>query len=181
MPPAKPKSELKPTGRPTKFNSNIAERILTSIRNGLYMEASAAINDINKDTLYRWIRKYPKFSDDVLKAHGEAEQIELDRIKQAAEGYEVVETKVTTDKKGNVTETVVKTSKRREWTAPAWWLERTNPRKFGRYHRDDMDTGDNHIEVVRRKPYSRIIEAVDDGNGSDNGNGSADHDGNGHG
>ena len=179
--PPKPKHELEPKGRPTKFNPKLAEKILNSIRKGLYLEASAAINDINKDTLYRWLRKHPDFSDAVIKAHGEAERIELNRIKQAAEGYEVIETRTTTDKDGNVTETVVKTSKRREWTASAWWLERSNPRKWGRW-RPEEGKGDNHIEIVRRQPRKRILEIVDDDkNGSNGSNGSGDPGDNGHG
>ena len=181
MPPAKPKHELKPVGQPTKFNRKVAAKILESIRVGLYMEAAAAINDINKDTLYLWLKKHPKFSDDVLKAHGEADDRDLKRIDEAAEGYEVIETKTTTDKNGNITEIVTKCLIRREWTAAAWRLERRNRRKFGRYQHDD-DVGDNHIEIVRRQPQKRILEIVEeDKNGSNGANSSSDHGGNGHG
>jgi transposase len=99
--------------RPTKFDADVAARILTAIRVGNYMETAAAHAGISKDTLYAWLRKGARaksgplreFSDAVQKAIADAEVRNVAVIQRAAQKH---------------------------WQAAAWHLERTNHERWGR-------------------------------------------------
>ncbi|KAA0888713.1 hypothetical protein [Oryzomonas rubra] len=79
-------------GRPTKFNQDVADKIIAAIRNGNYMDVAAAFGGITKETLYAWMRegasktKGPmhEFSDSVRKALADAEATDLALIRKAA-------------------------------------------------------------------------------------------------
>lgn len=92
--------------RPTKLQDERRERILTAIREGNTRRAAAALGGIGERTLYDWIAKDEQFSQDVIKAEGEAEAEMVSRVHRAAlDG---------------------------SWQAAAWWLERRRPGEFGR-------------------------------------------------
>lgn len=60
-------SDKNPVGKPSKYTSEICETIETIMSEGLSkMELSLALN-ISRDTLYRWIEKYPEFKHAVAK------------------------------------------------------------------------------------------------------------------
>jgi transposase len=114
-------------GRPTKLTSDVHNQIVAAVRAGNYMETAAAYAGINKDTLYRWLRRgakekervakdkrtkvrkeeqpFVEFSDAVKKALAEAEMRDVLVISKAADGG--------------------------QWQASAWRLERKFPDRWG--------------------------------------------------
>jgi len=54
-----------PMARPTKYKPEYCDFVIELMKEGASKaECSAAIG-IHKDTLYEWIKKYPKFSDSI--------------------------------------------------------------------------------------------------------------------
>lgn len=102
-------------GRPPrddpKFTPEACKRICDLIRAGNRLETASASAGIDPTTLRRWLRKgerglapWREFSEDVKRAHAEAEVAGV---------------------------VVLRTAGRRDWHAMAWWLERTRPEHFG--------------------------------------------------
>lgn len=54
-----------PVGRPTKYNESFCHTVIEAMKRGLSKEAAAAKCGISEDTFYRWIHKYPEFSEAV--------------------------------------------------------------------------------------------------------------------
>lgn len=111
---------MKKTGRPTKFNTELADRIVQLIRAGNYAETAAAAAGINKDTFYAWLKEGARsdasdkrpFSDAIEKAMAEAEMQNLALIGKAAmDGV---------------------------WQAAAWRLERMHPQRYAQRQKVDL-------------------------------------------
>jgi hypothetical protein len=122
-------------GRPLLFSKEIADKIITAVQAGNYMETAAAFAGVPKQTFYEWLKRggkacqvrakgkevpekelqFMEFSDAIEKAIAEAEVLDLSLIKQAA-------------RDGN-------------WQAAAWRLERHYPDRWGRKDRHDVNLG----------------------------------------
>lgn len=95
-----------------ELDPELAQRIVTYIKAGSYIETAAAAAGVNKSTLHRWLKRgaegeepFAEFSDAVEAALAEAELRDLARIDRAADT---------------------------QWQAAAWKLERRNPKLWGR-------------------------------------------------
>lgn len=129
------------------------ERIVQAIRTGAYVETAAAAADVDKGTLYDWLKagarahskradgkrlsanekRYAEFASAVHRAEAEAELDDIDGLHKLARGGLVVEVKTTTSKAGDVVAETV----REETLAPnvpalMWRLERRHPDRWGR-------------------------------------------------
>ena len=107
-----------PKGSTPKLTEALIEELATAIRHGCYMETSAALCGISKDSLYRWLRQADEddappllraLSDAVKKAMAEAEARDVAVIDKASQGG--------------------------VWQAAAWRLERKHPNRWGRQAR----------------------------------------------
>ena len=100
-------------GRPTIFTEALANKIITAIKNGAYVETAAQMCGVSKAVLYEWFKKGNRgeseqlrdFVDAVHKAQAEAEFRDLMVIGKAANGG--------------------------AWQASAWRLERKFPDRYG--------------------------------------------------
>ena len=99
------------TGRPTKRNPEVINRILEIARTGLPMRFVATAGGISVETLSEWREHDPKFASEFAQAQLESVKRRWNLIQKAARGTE--------DNPG-------------DWKAAAWSLERTFPREFGR-------------------------------------------------
>ncbi len=114
----------KKRGRPTKFDSEIASRIVQLVRAGNYIETAACAAGINKDTLYEWMKTGMRagkgqlydFADAVQKGVGEAEAMNLSIVGKAAVAG--------------------------AWQAAAWRLERCHPDRYAMRQRIDHASSD---------------------------------------
>jgi len=138
-------------GRPTKLNFDTHNKIITAIRAGNYIETAAAYAEINKSTLYDWLKRgerekqrvaknprykirksekpYVEFSNAVEKALAEAEIRDVAIIAKAAE---------------------------EQWQAAAWRLERKFPDRWGRRvldveHKGKLEVKNDDIRRIEQQ------------------------------
>lgn len=155
-------------GRPTALTHEVQERIIQAVRGGSYLDDAANYAGIAERTLYRWLAKgrdainaeelgyelteqerlYGQFCQALLKARADATIRNLTLIQNAAQSG--------------------------SWQAAAWFLERTNPRKWGRHETFeiegvDRDTPQNRTDIAlmlderiarMRERASAIIETT---------------------
>jgi len=50
-----------PAGRPTKYDPKYCEMIIEEFRKGGHMRTFADLVDVEKKTLYNWMKEYPEF------------------------------------------------------------------------------------------------------------------------
>ena len=125
---------MKKIGRKTKLSPEVQERICKSVRLGNTYECAAEAGGISKPTLFDWINRgmdgeepFANFYNSIKKARAEAEEYAVEIVRNAM---------LTT------------------WTAAAWWLERTNPEKYGKRIQQEVSNtkGDVFkIEYVKAK------------------------------
>jgi len=72
------------TGRPTKYSPETAERILSALKAGNTLRASAKYVGISEDTLLAWRHRFSAFSAQIDRAEGEAEVLYVAVIAEAA-------------------------------------------------------------------------------------------------
>lgn len=135
-------------GRPTKLTYDLIDQIAELVRNGNYIETASAVAGINKNSLYRWLKRgareeerlaknpklkgkieekiYVDFSNAVKKAMAESEADDLENIKKAS---------------------------REDWKASAWRLERRFPNRWGRKEKVDIDANMKNENVNREEVY----------------------------
>ena len=132
-----------PLGSCPKLTENMIECIAASIRSGSYIETSAALAGINKDTFYRWLKLaesdeatdlHRKLSDAVKKAMAEAEVRDLDVIDAAAQGG--------------------------IWQAAAWRLERKHPDRWGRQARVEVQHSGVEGKPIEITDRSEILKRI---------------------
>lgn len=120
-------------GRRLALTPEIEERILNAVRGGSYLDDAAAFAGIGERTLFRWLARgreaeeaadrgeelppreetLRQFWQAIQRARADAVLRNLTLIQQAAQGG--------------------------SWQAAAWYLERTNPRKWGRHETVEID------------------------------------------
>jgi transposase len=101
-------------GRKPKLTKELIELLGTALQNGNYIETACDFAGINRATLYRWLQESEEddakpilkdLSDTVRKARAQAEMRNVLRIQKAADD---------------------------SWQAAAWWLERSQPKKWSK-------------------------------------------------
>lgn len=115
-------------GRPTSLTPETQKKIISCILTGAYIETAACFAGISKNTLYDWLKRgardssgpYREFSDAVEKAMADSELTDLVTINNAT-------------KKG-------------QWQAAAWRLERKHPARWGR--RTEIDLGKDTAQTL---------------------------------
>ena len=127
-----------PGGRPSKLTPTVQRLICDAIAIGNTRHDAAEYAGVGLTTLKRWIGQgkrqrrgqFRTLLDAIKKAEADAVVSSVGRIRQAAKGGQVLKHKVTTKPDGTVTEEKVLTQG--QWTADAWWLERKNPKDWGK-------------------------------------------------
>jgi hypothetical protein len=126
-------------GRPTKLTPEIAATICGLVAQGNYMKASAGAVGVDPGTVHRWVSKgaapdadplYRDFRDQLQKAKAMAEAKMVKVITTAAN--------------------------QGQWTAAAWWLERTNPEEWGKRDRVEVTGADGGPIETRQIADQRI-------------------------
>ena len=126
----------RPSGRPTKLTPELQEKICNTLADGNYVAAICDYVGIAEKTFYEWMQRgernapsdqaagYPEFYQAVKKARSTAEIVSVARIRRAgADG---------------------------QWQADAWFLERSNPKRWGRRNLEltGADGGDLVIRLT---------------------------------
>ena len=101
-------------GRKPKLTKQLIENLGIAIQNGNYVETACDFVGISTTTLYRWLQESEQtgakpllreLSDTVRASRAQAEMRNVLRIQKAAED---------------------------SWQAAAWWLERSQPKKWSK-------------------------------------------------
>ena len=101
-------------GRKPKLTKQLIENIGLALQNGNYVETACDYVGISTTTLYRWLQESEQegakpllreLSDTIRKSRAQAEMRNVVRIQKAAED---------------------------SWQAAAWWLERSQPKKWSK-------------------------------------------------
>ena len=144
------KAAKHPGGRPTKFSPELAEKIISAIRVGGYVETAAAFAGISKDTFYEWLKRgareqdgeFKEFSDAIGRAIADSEMRYVGVVAKAASGYDVVRERTIMEPgpDGKLQAASVTTDRTHEFNPAAamWWLERRFMHRWGRMERPEV-------------------------------------------
>jgi len=133
-------------GRPTKLTKELTEEVAKYLRAGNYIETTAALVGINRDSIYEWLKRgaaeqerlmknprarlrkreeiFVEFSDTVKKAQAQSEAMLVGLVGKAAE---------------------------KNWPAAAWRLERKFPDKWGRTERNVAAAQDDPVKELAKQ------------------------------
>ena len=133
-------------GRPTKLTTELMNEIAQYLRAGNYIETTAALVGIHRDSVYEWLKRgnaeiervsksnranirkreaiFVEFTDTVKKAQAQSEAMLVGLIGQAAQ---------------------------KNWTAAAWRLERKYPDKWGRTERNVGTAQDDPVKELAKQ------------------------------
>lgn len=151
----------KQTGRKSRLSKEVQEQLTNFISRGHFETLACAACGIPESTYFRWkelgedhleeragrkvlVRArspYREFREAVEKAKAQAQMIHLENIRASAFSTQ-------TNDQGKTTITP------KNWTASAWYLERTAPEKFGR--RDTVVEG-KPDDPARGEPKRKIV------------------------
>lgn len=137
----KPKDQLKPRGRKTKYNPITHPAMVKALtESGAINTELAEKLKVSVPTLNAWSKKYPEFFSAKKEGKDKVDkEVEISLFKKAI-GYEYVETKeIVSDKDGKRTETTVKFVPP-DVTAQIFWLKNRQPHDW-RDKRDVELTG----------------------------------------
>lgn len=109
---------------------------MTAIRLGMYLDDAAAMAGISKTTLYNWL----SMGKDAVDKHGHGDTL-TDKETQLVDFLNAVE-KARADAVMRNIGVIQKAAQDGSWQASAWFLERTNPKKWGRHETVEITGAD---------------------------------------
>lgn len=129
-------------GRKPKLTKELIELLGTALQNGNYIETACDFAGINRATLYRWLQEseeddakplLKELSDTVRKARAQAEMRNVLRIQKAADD---------------------------SWQAAAWWLERSQPKKWSKQTNVELSGVDGSPINVALDTRAALLELL---------------------
>jgi transposase len=134
-----------PRGRLTKLTPEVQKKIVEAIQLGNYTDVAAQYAGIDRATFYRWMEKGKQ--DDADPAH-KAFVEAVENAQATAEVRAVV--------------LINRAANEGVWQAAAWFLERTRPKRYGRFDRNELsgpDGGPMRIDVST-EDLERKVSAI---------------------
>jgi hypothetical protein len=123
-------------GQPTLLTPETKDRIVSVVKSGAYLDDAAAYVGVGRSTVFLWLTEGRKATD--KRANGQ----ELTEHEQrCADFLDAVETARAEAGLRNLA--LIQTAAQEgAWQAAAWYLERTNPRKWGRHDTVELTGAD---------------------------------------
>jgi hypothetical protein len=128
----------------------MAEAIVDLLKRGNYISTAARAVGINPVTIGAWVRKGHELSE---------VDRELDETEQMFVDFAVEVEKARAFAEVSHVETIRQASKD-NWTASAWWLERSNPNNWGRVQRTEITGAGGGAIEIDVESVNRKIEAL---------------------
>lgn len=116
-----------PLGRRTLLTPEVQEAIVTAVGVGAYLDDAASTAGIGPSTLHLWMATGRQ-----ARERSDAGEALTDREALCLEFMEAVE-KARADASLRNIHIIQRAAQEGTWQAAAWYLERTNPRKWGRH------------------------------------------------
>ena len=146
------------TGRTPLLNATTQDRIVSAVRAGAYLDDAATLVGISRQTLLLWMRNGRDAQDrlDIGETITDRDRLYLDFLN-------AVESARAEAQLRNVA-IIQKAANEGTWQAAAWYLERTNPRKWGRHETveigvaDDTPTEVSEIATLLDQRIARMRE-----------------------
>jgi len=128
--PRKPASQKKPTGRPTKYTPELAERILQHVRDGGWVEDFNEMPEFpHKSTVYQWTHDDTTFGDAYARAVAERAHFYVRKGMKVSED-DSKDIYITPDGDTRVSHAAVQRSKL-QCDTYKWLAEKHCPRVYG--------------------------------------------------
>jgi hypothetical protein len=145
--------QAKPTkpGRTPLLNAHTQDRIVSAVRAGSYLDDAATLVGISRHTLLLWLRN----GRDAQDRHESGHKL-TDRDRLYLDFLNAVETARAEAQLRNIA-IIQKAANEGTWQAAAWYLERTNPRKWGRHETVEIGLSDD-----RPMEVSEIASLLDE-------------------
>ena len=137
----------KPTGRPSKLNTDTIGKLDKALKLGLANSKAATFAGISETTFYRWQKRAIEIDEEC--------QGNPDNIKDVAdlelwEFWESIK-KAKVDGEINHLGNITSAANNGVWQASAWFLERSNPNDWSKREKDDENAGKKEPIVVKIK------------------------------
>ena len=110
-------------GAKGKKNPMVIKALCDAIKLGLPNIRACELVGISQETFYQWEKSNAEFSERIKKARSERIKFHLNNIKKAA---------------------------KKNWTASAWMLERTEPENFGQKSKVELPEGTT-VKIILSK------------------------------
>ena len=137
-------------GRPTILNKAMADVIIDLLKRGNYLSTASAYVGIKPATITSWVKKGNSLAD---------EDRELDETEQLFVWFAVEVEKARAFSEIKSVEKI-RQAGNESWQAAAWYLERTNPRDWGRITRTEITGADGGAIEIDASSVNRKIEAL---------------------
>lgn len=126
----------RPPGRPTVLTDDVQDRIVSAVRAGSYLDDAASYAGIARQTLWRWLSAGRTAQDKI-----DNDEDITDHEHRLVEFCNAVE-KARADAVIRNIGIIQQAAQDGSWQASAWYLERTNPRKWGRHETVEITGAD---------------------------------------
>ena len=162
-------------GRPTKLTPSVQAAIVQAVSLGVPIKTAGSYVGVSEKSLTEWLARgqgrhsvrgstkaYAAFAEAVEQARAQDEVRRIARLEQAARGGQVIFRKVqeSVNAAGEVVKRVIEERHTEpQWTADAWFLERSYPDRWGRRERLDLHVA---IEAAAAKVASDLGLTADE-------------------
>jgi hypothetical protein len=143
--------------RPTLLTPEVQDRIVSAVRAGSYLDDAASMAGIGSSTLFLWLATGRQANE--KRENGE---VLTDRETLCMEFLEAVERARAEATLRNIA-IIQKAAQDGTWQAAAWYLERTNPKKWGRHETYEVtgaDGGPVQVEVSSKDTLRAKFETA---------------------
>ena len=145
-------------GRHTLLNPQVQETIVNAVRIGSYLDDAAMLAGVSRGTLFRWLAEGRDASE---KADAGEELTEREQL--VRDFCDAVE-KARADAMLRNIGVIQTAAQNGTWQAAAWYLERTNPKKWGRHDTVEIsgtDGGAIQVEISAKETLRAKFEAAE--------------------
>lgn len=145
-------------GRHTLLNPQVQETIVNAVRIGSYLDDAALLAGVSRGTLFRWLAEGREAND---KADSGEELTERENL--VRDFCDAVE-KARADAMLRNIGVIQTAAQNGTWQAAAWYLERTNPKKWGRHDTVEVtgaEGGAIQVEHAARDTLKAKFEAAE--------------------
>lgn len=145
-------------GRHTLLNPQVQETIVNAVRIGSYLDDAAMLAGVSRGTLFRWLAEGRDANE---KADAGEELTEREQL--VRDFCDAVE-KARADAMLRNIGVIQTAAQNGTWQAAAWYLERTNPKKWGRHDTVEVtgaDGGAIQVEHSAKETLRAKFEAAE--------------------